>query len=89
MLAFISYDLAFCAAQRLRCASAILLRASGLNTRFFLVFPLAFAGDFGVLGSVTLAATLPVVASRERTCVSFAISASIWAIMESIAISEA
>jgi hypothetical protein len=31
------FDFAFCAAQRFRCASAILLRASGLSTRFFLL----------------------------------------------------
>ena len=31
------FDLAFCAAQRLRCASAMRLRASGLSTRFFLL----------------------------------------------------
>src|SRR5580692_3662791 len=74
--------LAFCAAQRLRCASAIRLRASGLSTRDFL----ALAGAFLVLRSVTLEAETPEPASRERTCVSLAISESIWASIESIAI---
>lgn len=31
------FDLAFWAAQRLRCASAMRFRASGLSTRFLLV----------------------------------------------------
>ncbi len=59
--------LAFCAAQRLRCASAIRLRASALNMRRFFPSLAAFAA-FLVLRPVTLAATLPVLASRERTC---------------------
>ena len=44
---------AFCAAQRLRCASAMRLRASGLSTRDFL----DFAGAFRVLRSVALDGT--------------------------------
>ena len=71
---------AFCAAQRLRCASAIRLRASGLNTRDFR----DFAGDFLVLRSVAFEEPEP--ASRERTWVSRAISESIWARIDSIAI---
>ncbi len=81
-------SLGFCAAQRLRCASAIRLRASALNLRRFFRFFGAFAA-FPVLRSVTLAATLPVLASRERTCVRLAISASISARIESIAITQA
>jgi hypothetical protein len=47
------------------------------------------ADDFLVERSIALAATFPVRASRERTCVSFAISESICERMESIAISQA
>ena len=72
--------LAFCAAHRLRCASAMRLRASGLNTRDFR----AFAVVFLVLRSVALDEPEP--ASRERTWVSRAISESIWARIDSIAI---
>src|SRR5215469_2708044 len=73
--------LAFCAAQRLRCASAIRLRASGLSTRAFL----AFTGAFLALRPFALDEP-PEPASRARTWVSFAISESIWASIESIAI---
>jgi hypothetical protein len=74
------FDLAFCAAQRLRCASAIRLRASALSTRFFLLL-------LGPL--VDLLAELDELvdrepASRERTWVSLAISASISARIDSI-----
>jgi len=72
--------LSFFAAQRLRCASAIRLRASGLSTRDLR----DFAGDFLVLRSVAFEEPEP--ASRERTWVSRAISESIWARIESIAI---
>lgn len=77
-------DLAFCAAHLLRCASAIRLRASALSTRFLRVL----AGAFLVFRSVTFVATLPESASRERTCVSLAISASIWASIDSISITR-
>src|SRR6202041_2969779 len=51
------FDLPLCLAQRLRCASAIRLRASGLSVRRFLPFSLADA--FFALGAFTaLAATL-------------------------------
>jgi hypothetical protein len=66
------FPLAFCAAQRRRWASAIRLRASGLRTRFFLLFP-ATPG----FAALSLPEILPDAASRERTCVSLAISASI------------
>ena len=75
--------LAFCAAQRLRCASAIFLRASALNTRFFL--GLALAGAFLAL-LPALVVVVPMLASSLRACESLAISESIWAIMFSIAI---
>src|SRR5580658_8968243 len=78
------FALAFCAAHRLRCASAIRLRASGLRTRFVLVLP-AFVF---FLIAVNLVARLRELASSERTCVSLAISASICATIESIAIGE-
>lgn len=79
---------AFCAAQRLRWASAIRLRASALNTRF-LRGPAA-----GVLSALlvplvaALAAALvvPVPLKRARTWVSRAISESICAKIESIVI---
>lgn len=69
--------LAFCAAQRLRCASAMRLRASGLSTRIFRVFIFGVAEAFLVLRSLIPVATLPVLANKERACVSRAISASI------------
>ena len=59
--------LAFCAAHRLRCASAIRLRASALNTRRFFPFLGAFAA-FLVLLPVSLTATLLALASRVRAC---------------------
>src|ERR1700739_54767 len=73
------FDFAFCAAQRLSCASAIRLRASALSTRFFfLPGPLlVFVLDPGE-------ATAREPASRERTWVSLAISASISARIVSI-----
>ena len=77
------FAFAFCAAQRLRCASAIFLRASALNTRFFLVF--AFAGAFLAL-LPALVVVVPMLASSLRACESRAISESIWASMFSMAI---
>jgi len=62
--------------QRLRCASAIRLRASALSTRFFL--GLALAEAFLALRPALVAA-VPIVASRERACLSLAISESNWA----------
>jgi hypothetical protein len=56
------FDLAFCAAQRFRCASAIRFRASALNTRFFLLLD----GPF-VLVRAPDELTDREPASRERT----------------------
>lgn len=83
MLQAFYFALAFCAAQRLRCASAIFLRASALSTRFFL--GLALAGDFLAL-LPALVVAVPMLASSLRACESRAISESIWASMFSIAI---
>ena len=83
MLQAFYFALAFCAAQRLRCASAIFLRASALNTRFFL--GLALAGAFLAL-LPALVVVVPMLASSLRACESLAISESIWARMFSIAI---
>ena len=78
--------LAFCAAQRRCCASAIFLRASVLKTRFFLV--LALAGAF-FAGRPALVVAAPSVASSARACCSLDISASISARIFSIAIHPA
>jgi hypothetical protein len=72
-----------CAAQRLRCASAIFLRASALSTRLFL--GLALAAALPALGPAVVEA-VPMLASSLRACVSLAISESNWARMFSIAI---
>ena len=79
--------LALTAAQRLCCASAILLRASALKTRFFLalVFTLALAGAFFAVRPA-LGAMVPSVASTARARCKLAISASIWVRIFSIAI---
>jgi hypothetical protein len=68
------FALAFCNAQRFRCASAMALRASGLSTRLTpafafgaaLALPLVFLVDFP-LTAVILASTLPVAERRFRT----------------------
>jgi hypothetical protein len=71
----IYFDFAFCAAQRLRCASAIRLRASGLSKRFAL--PFALAGVFVAFDPFNFEVTpLPLV-SKVRMWVRRAISASI------------
>src|SRR5208282_2578858 len=82
---FVALLLAFCAAQRRCCASAIFLRASALKTRFFLV--LALAGAFFAARPALVVAT-PSVANSARACCSLAISASISARIFSIAISQ-
>jgi hypothetical protein len=54
----------FAAAQRLRCAAAILARASGLNVRFLVLAPSAF---FAAFFTVRLDA-VPGLARSERAC---------------------
>ena len=79
------YYLAFCLAQRLRCAAAILARASGLSTRFFAA--LTLAGAFACI-TAAFVVTLPRSANKARACFSLAISASISVRMFSIAMQQ-
>lgn len=85
-MSYLPLVLALWAAQRLRCASAIRLRASALSTRFFGDF---LAGDLLACRPLTPVEGLPVLLSNLRTSVSLAISESIWARIESIAMGQA
>ena len=73
-----------CAAQRFRCASAMRLRASGLNTRRFLAFPLTAL----VFAEELVGAAMPALASRLRASVNRAISESISEMIVSIDITQ-
>src|SRR5579863_5512195 len=82
------FALALCFAQRLCCASEILLRASALRVRLFLDLTLAGAFAFFTL-RCGLVVALPRVASRARARCSLAISASISERIFSIAMRQA
>lgn len=60
------FDFAFCAAQRRRCASAILLRASGLSTRRAFPFTFGLAAVLDAFGPLSFGVTAPLLASNER-----------------------
>jgi hypothetical protein len=82
LFGYLPFALARRAAQRLRCASAMLLRASALNfRRFFLAFLTGAAFGAGV---VVAEEALPIPFSRARAWVSLAISESICWRIESI-----